>query len=117
MVELYRNALVDLLNKAGGDKDAKPLNVRQDKTGAVYIENLIERECTTAEELSKVMDDGMNQRTVAATAMNSESSRSHLILMVKLVSVNKETKAQLKGKILFVDLAGSERREDTRDHR
>merc|ERR1712139_567898 len=51
----------------------------------------------------------MNQRTVAATAMNAESSRSHLILMCKIISMNKETKAQLKGKVLFVDLAGSER--------
>lgn len=55
------------------------------------------------------MDRGMEQRTVAATAMNSESSRSHLVFMVKIVSVNKETKEQQKGKLLICDLAGSER--------
>mmetsp|Transcript_159788 Transcript_159788/g.388000 ORF Transcript_159788/g.388000 Transcript_159788/m.388000 type:complete len:137 (+) Transcript_159788:2-412(+) len=41
--------------------------------------------------------------------MNSESSRSHLVLLIKIVSVNKETKEQLRGKILICDLAGSER--------
>merc|ERR1719436_538397 len=41
--------------------------------------------------------------------MNSESSRSHLILVIKIVSVNRETRDMTKGKILMVDLAGSER--------
>merc|ERR1719189_3342151 len=41
--------------------------------------------------------------------MNAESSRSHLIFMTKIVSINKETKDRLQGKILICDLAGSER--------
>merc|ERR1719159_2243570 len=51
----------------------------------------------------------MKQRAVAATAMNSESSRSHLIMMIKITTVNKSTNEQAKGKILLCDLAGSER--------
>merc|ERR1712187_83849 len=46
---------------------------------------------------------------VARTAMNSESSRSHLVLMIKIISVNRQTKDQLRGKVLICDLAGSER--------
>ena len=41
--------------------------------------------------------------------MNSESSRSHLFLIVKTQSVHNTTKEILKGKILMCDLAGSER--------
>merc|ERR1712066_955168 len=41
--------------------------------------------------------------------MNSESSRSHLLLIIKIMSVNKETRDQLRGKILMCNLAGSER--------
>ncbi|CAK0890343.1 unnamed protein product [Prorocentrum cordatum] len=41
--------------------------------------------------------------------MNSESSRSHLVLIIRIISVNKETKQQLRGKLLICDLAGSER--------
>merc|ERR1712176_898710 len=48
-------------------------------------------------------------RQVAHTAMNSESSRSHLILIIKIVSVNLETREQISGKIFLCDLAGSER--------
>merc|ERR1712190_568349 len=66
-------------------------------------------ECPNAETLSKLLDRGNQQRTVAATAMNSESSRSHLVLIIKIVSVNRETKDQLRGKLLLCDLAGSER--------
>merc|ERR1712032_571039 len=40
---------------------------------------------------------------------NSESSRSHLLLIITIVSVNKETRDQLRGKVLLCDLAGSER--------
>merc|ERR1711912_107436 len=51
----------------------------------------------------------MAARKVMATSMNAESSRSHLIFCTKIISINKETKERLQGKILIVDLAGSER--------
>jgi len=115
MLELYRNDLIDLLEKGNqkaktpAEAGKKKLNIRLDKTGAVNVENLIEETCESAEELSALLDRGNKQRTVAATLMNSESSRSHLVLIIKIVSVNKNTRAQLQGKILIVDLAGSER--------
>mmetsp|Transcript_91797 Transcript_91797/g.259194 ORF Transcript_91797/g.259194 Transcript_91797/m.259194 type:complete len:1206 (+) Transcript_91797:117-3734(+) len=111
MLELYRNDLIDLLakgNKGAGAAQGK-LNVRQDKNGMVQVEHLTEEECHHATELSDLLDRGNAQRTVAATAMNSQSSRSHLVLMIKIISVNKQTKDQLRGKILICDLAGSER--------
>merc|ERR1711937_516440 len=41
--------------------------------------------------------------------MNSESSRSHLILIIRVHSKNESTGEERKGKILICDLAGSER--------
>lgn len=41
--------------------------------------------------------------------MNSESSRSHLVMSVYIESTNLQTQAVARGKISFVDLAGSER--------
>mmetsp|Transcript_57441 Transcript_57441/g.136550 ORF Transcript_57441/g.136550 Transcript_57441/m.136550 type:complete len:1127 (-) Transcript_57441:69-3449(-) len=109
MMELYRNDLVDLLTKSEEEgKPSKKLNVRVDKN-TVTVENLTEEECHTEADLTALLERGNAQRTVAATAMNSESSRSHLIVCIKIVSVNKETNAQTKGKILMCDLAGSER--------
>jgi len=107
MMELYRNDLVDLLTSKNSEKNK--INVRQDKMGAVQIENLIEEECKDDAALTALLERGNKQRTVAATAMNSESSRSHLLVLIKVVSVNRETRDLTKGKILMVDLAGSER--------
>lgn len=108
MLELYRNDLVDLLNKDVQGTKSK-LNIKTDKANRIFVENLVEEECRTAAELAELMDRGMKQRTVAATAMNSESSRSHLVLMVRILSTNKESGEELRGKILICDLAGSER--------
>jgi len=114
MLELYRNDLFDLLVKKkdsvrDGGKENPKLQVRLDKQGMVQIEHLIEVEVTNAPDLSAVLERGNGQRTVCATAMNAESSRSHSLFIVKIISVNKETKAQTRGKILMCDLAGSER--------
>merc|ERR1712226_357912 len=114
MFELYRNELIDLLPPRVSrrclprDAPAK-LNVRVDKLGAVEIEHLTEEVCGDAAELLHLLDRGKRQRSVAATAMNSESSRSHLMITLKISSTNKETGDQLQGKILMCDLAGSER--------
>merc|ERR1719382_875490 len=110
MLELYRQDIVDLLAKGVESQTRrKALNVRQDKSGAVVIENLTEEVVKSSADLDQVVDRGNQQRTVAATQMNSESSRSHLVLIVKIQSVNKETGDKMNGKILIVDLAGSER--------
>jgi len=111
MMELYNSDLVDLLVPPNNPKSKnKKLNVRLDgKSNMVVVENLIDEQCHTASQLMDLLERGNSQRTVAATAMNSESSRSHLVFMIKIVSVNRETKTQLRGKILLVDLAGSER--------
>jgi hypothetical protein len=125
MMELYRNDLIDLLipkaelkkmrpqtstgGFGGGKSDEMKLNVRLDKNGAVQIEHLREEECSCAEELSKLLERGNQQRTVSATKMNEESSRSHLMLVIRIVSVNRQTRQQIQGKILLCDLAGSER--------
>merc|ERR1719245_2580371 len=111
MLELYRNDLVDLLCKGQpGAKNKKQINIKTDaKTNIVVYENLHSEECHSPEELAAVLDRGNEQRSVAATMMNSESSRSHLVFIVRIHSVNKKTQESLWGKILLCDLAGSER--------
>lgn len=110
MLELYQQTLVDLIAKARGHHgDNTHLDVRYHKGGAVMVENMLEQEVSSARELEHLLDEGNKQRTVKATAMNADSSRSHLVLIIQVISVNKETGARLRGKILIVDLAGSER--------
>lgn len=110
MIELYRNSLVDLLHKGSGSTLAtKTPIVRTDRHGKVHVENVLEQTCNDSHDLEALLSIGHQNRAIAATAMNSESSRSHLILSIKVSSTNKETNEVILGKILLVDLAGSER--------
>jgi len=109
MLELYRNDLVDLLSKGVPVAEKQKLRVRQDKTGVVQVEGATVEECTSVAELKELLERGTKARAVAATLMNAESSRSHLILSINIESINKITGDRLRGKILLVDLAGSER--------
>jgi len=114
MVELYNNRLVDLLRPVrSGGRGAPKLSVRQDGAGAVQVDQLAEEEVQDAVELKELLDRGIAQRTVAANAMNIESSRSHLVFTIRVTSINKETHETLKGKILLCDLGGSERLKKT----
>jgi len=86
------------------------LSVKTDpRTGDVQIDNLTEERCATAADLLKLLERGAQERRVAATALNSESSRSHLILTVRVIRINKATGERVQGKIMMCDLAGSER--------
>lgn len=109
MLELYRTDLVDLLVKGNPIASKNKLKIREDKTQNITVEHLTEEQCFSAEELEAFVERGSAARAVAATNMNSESSRSHLLTIIKIISRNKETEEQLRGKIFIVDLAGSER--------
>eukprot|EP00438_Fugacium_kawagutii_P006519 Skav209112 [mRNA] locus=scaffold179:226225:239983:+ [translate_table: standard] len=51
----------------------------------------------------------LKSQRVAATKMNADSSRSHLIFIVTIESTNKKSKQVSSGKLTLCDLAGSER--------
>jgi hypothetical protein len=55
------------------------------------------------------MTDGDKHRSTAATAMNSASSRSHLVLQLRVTITNLVTKKTFRSVLTLVDLAGSER--------
>eukprot|EP00392_Amoebophrya_sp_AT5.2_P011945 g12035.t1 len=115
MVELYCAKFTDLLiPKSTNGMKAPEVKVRREKDGSIQLENAAERQVQSAEGMEKAIETGFMlrgpaMRQVAATAMNSESSRSHLVTIVKLTSVNKETKQKTMGKLLMCDLAGCER--------
>jgi len=55
------------------------------------------------------MKRGNECRSVSATLMNAESSRSHSIFVITLVMNNTEDGSCKTGKLYLVDLAGSEK--------
>jgi kinesin family protein 3/17 len=60
---------------------------------------------------------GLSFRTIAATLMNAESSRSHSIftIIIEMSTVDKDSGKEIikAGKLNLVDLAGSERQKKT----
>ena len=65
------------------------------------------------EELVALLDTGLEQRAVAHTELNAESSRSHLLVSIVLTSTNRRSGKKTRGKLMLVDLAGSERVKNT----
>ena len=101
--EIYCDKLYDLLN------NKNRLETREDYKHDINIVGLRENKINSLEELMKIVNYGAKQRTVGKTGANSESSRSHGIIQLRIFdSVNNSEHA----KIGFIDLAGSERESD-----
>eukprot|EP00425_Heterocapsa_triquetra_P037027 CAMPEP_0195085972 /NCGR_PEP_ID=MMETSP0448-20130528/26242_1 /TAXON_ID=66468 /ORGANISM="Heterocapsa triquestra, Strain CCMP 448" /LENGTH=202 /DNA_ID=CAMNT_0040119397 /DNA_START=51 /DNA_END=659 /DNA_ORIENTATION=+ len=105
MVEMYCQHFIDLLD-LGADK---ALKVRKTPSGEVFLENLKEQQVSSPEDVQRLLWSGLRERHMRETCMNQESSRSHVLFIMKILSTSRETGAQHLGKILLVDLAGSER--------
>lgn len=109
MVELYNSTVRDLLSS---EKSPPKLDIKQEKkedgTMAVKLD-ATQVSVKNSEDLSRAVAKGFGNRKVASTSMNADSSRSHLMFMIFIKVVDKETSARRSGKITIVDLAGSER--------
>ncbi|CAN6938454.1 unnamed protein product [Brassica oleracea] len=64
---------------------------------------------TSTSDVITLMDIGLQNRSVGATAMNERSSRSHSIVTVHVRGKDMKTGSVLYGNLHLVDLAGSER--------
>ena len=109
MAELYMGELSDLLlKKAKGDATPPKLTVKKDAHGMVFIQNITERVVTSAKETLKLLEEGQSRRHVSGTAMNAQSSRSHLVFSMVISSTSPAGETH-RGKLSLVDMAGSER--------
>ena len=71
---------------------------------------------TTYEDISKRMEEGNVNRTIASTNMNATSSRAHTIVGIKFTQKSKNEagkEMEKRSLINIVDLAGSERADST----
>eukprot|EP00873_Tetraselmis_striata_P004861 jgi/Tetstr1/425125/TSEL_015587.t1 len=109
MLELYQDTLQDLLLPGKRGPGAPKLDIKKDAKGLVTVQGATTIEVTSAKELRDAIEFGQQRRHVAGTAMNRESSRSHLVMSFVIEGTNLQTQAVTKGKLSFVDLAGSER--------
>ena len=61
------------------------------------------------DEMRTAMKLGSENRSVASTRMNANSSRSHSIFCMKINKKNIESEETTESRLYFVDLAGSEK--------
>ncbi|XP_068120827.1 kinesin-like protein KIF13A [Hyperolius riggenbachi] len=109
--EIYNEEVRDLLLRS--TRRQKKLRIREDKVLGPYVEELSCHAVQSYNEIKLLLDQGNNQRVVAETKMNEQSSRSHAILTLTVTQtcINKKfgSSRELVSKVSLVDLAGSER--------
>ncbi len=120
-VEVYGEAFYDLFEP---NKKAK-LRDQEDRDGNVFIKNLSEKVITSKEEGLRLLHQGLQNRQVAETMLNHDSSRSHSVLTIKISrimrgvdteTIMKDPRRYVKiSKFFVVDLAGSERASRTQN--
>lgn len=106
-IELYNETITDLLHPASVN-----LPVRDDKAKGPYVDGLREVVVRNAEQAVSHMVKGIENRTVAETKMNKQSSRSHCMYTCRVERVTKSVDGSIQvrhSRLNLVDLAGSER--------
>jgi len=92
--------------------------LREDSYRNMYVHGVTEVEVKTPEEAMEAFYRGQKQRSVSATILNLQSSRSHSIFNIRVVAapldplgedILSDTSALQVGQLALVDLAGSER--------
>ncbi|XP_021642903.2 kinesin-like protein KIN-12C isoform X2 [Hevea brasiliensis] len=109
-LEIYNEQITDLLEPSSTN-----LQLREDLRKGVYVENLTEYNVKTVNDVTKLLSQGAANRKMAATNMNSESSRSHSVFTCIIESWwEKDSMNHFRfARLNLVDLAGSERQKSS----
>ncbi|XP_010487614.1 PREDICTED: kinesin-like protein KIN-12C isoform X1 [Camelina sativa] len=109
-LEIYNEQITDLLEPSSTN-----LQLREDLGKGVYVENLVEHNVRTVNDVLKLLLQGATNRKIAATRMNSESSRSHSVFTCTIESLwERDSLTHSRfARLNLVDLAGSERQKSS----
>eukprot|EP00277_Geminigera_cryophila_P008226 CAMPEP_0179417520 /NCGR_PEP_ID=MMETSP0799-20121207/7412_1 /TAXON_ID=46947 /ORGANISM="Geminigera cryophila, Strain CCMP2564" /LENGTH=722 /DNA_ID=CAMNT_0021190537 /DNA_START=61 /DNA_END=2229 /DNA_ORIENTATION=- len=111
-LEIYNEEVRDLLSKDPKNR----LEIKEDVERGVYVKELTSYVVKGVSEMENVLLAGKKNRSVGATLMNQDSSRSHSIFSIVIESsaTGADGEKHIKaGKLNLVDLAGSERQSKT----
>ncbi|XP_016296408.1 kinesin-like protein KIF22 [Sinocyclocheilus anshuiensis] len=103
-LEIYNEKVLDLLSPGSQD-----LPIREDKDRNILIPGLTRTPLLSFTDFDTHFIPASLNRTTASTKINQRSSRSHAILLIKVVKSQRgPPHRQQTGKLYLVDLAGSE---------
>ncbi|ETV90653.1 hypothetical protein H310_14610 [Aphanomyces invadans] len=103
-VELVGSKCVDLLHDR-----TKVLICESEEDQAIHLVHSQSKVATSVAELLALFHEAVSRRATESTQANTVSSRSHLIVFLKLVGAGPPSDG---GQMVLLDLAGSERKED-----
>jgi len=104
--EIYNDKINCLLTDP---KKGISCKARTNNDGTLWVQYAQEVEVQCREDVLKAMDIAKGYRKTGCTKLNDRSSRSHMILSVKVQGFNVLTDIEYIGQLYLVDLAGSER--------
>ena len=130
-LEIYNEILRDLLSDDSNNNnnnnynsnhhphDDRRMRIRETPgTGEVYVSGLTSRRVHSPQEIGAFMEHASSRRTVASTALNAVSSRSHAVCILRVKGVLESPAGaeptSFTSKLTIVDLAGSERMKKSR---
>lgn len=87
-VELYREILYDLLTNKPRDKCR--MEIREDNTKSIIIPGLTEQPVSSTQNALEWLYNGSQRRMTGSTNMNEQSSRSHAVFTIYIVSEKKD---------------------------
>lgn len=103
-LEIYNEKVLDLLSPSSLD-----LPIREDKDKNILIPGLTHTTISCFSDFDKQFVPASLNRTTASTKLNQRSSRSHAVLLIKVVRTQRAPPhRQQTGKLYLIDLAGSE---------
>ena len=109
-LEIHNEVIRDLLVRGGSAGDAK-LEIRMGagRDKQLHVPGLMEETVSEMSQIERLLMVAAGNRSVAKTAMNADSSRSHSVFIMKMSGINESKKIRLTGTLNLCDLAGSER--------
>ncbi|KAM8837898.1 kinesin-like protein KIF22 [Spinachia spinachia] len=103
-LEIYNEKVLDLLSPSSQD-----LPIRENKDKNIFIPGLTHTTISCFSDFDKQFVPASLNRTTASTKLNHRSSRSHAILLIKVVRTQRAPPhRQQTGKLYLIDLAGCE---------
>lgn len=119
-LEIYNERIFDLLNlthvksvnsniMSGSSNLSNDLKIRDDPKYGVRVIGLVEREVKSNEDLMKCISIGDQNRKTGETDFNTRSSRSHAVVLIRVICKDETTGEHVTSTLSLCDLAGSER--------
>ncbi|PVU97313.1 hypothetical protein BB561_000629 [Smittium simulii] len=112
--EVFKENIYDLLREV----DCGPgLPIREDSNRKTYVAGLREELLSSFDQFKKSYSVAVKRRRTASTKLNTNSSRSHAVLVIKLAMSSASNSAVIYGQLNLIDLAGSEDNRKTDNNR